>query len=147
MAAGPLNVPDVALTRFGGQLDLDNPDLWAVLCDNSQALGVAFVGASGQALYSDLTGEVVGAGYTAGGEQLTGVTWSGAPVATLDASAITWAAATFTAKYLVIVDRSVSSEPIVMIGDLEETDPSGRTSAGGDFTVSFPSGLQTLTRA
>lgn len=77
MAAGPLNVINAALVRFGGQLDLSAPDLWAVLCDNSQALDETFVGASGQGLYSDLTGEVSGAGYTAGGEQLSGVTWSG----------------------------------------------------------------------
>lgn len=147
MAAGPLNVINAALVRFGGQLDLSAPDLWAVLCDNSQALDETFVGASGQGLYSDLTGEVSGAGYTAGGEQLSGVTWSGSPTALLDADPVTWSAATFTAKYLVIVDRSISAEPIVMIGDLEETDPSGRSSAGGDFTVSFPTGLQTLSRA
>lgn len=146
MAAGNFTVLNLAAEKIGDGIDLQVDDLYVVLCDNSQALTAAFAGGSGQALYADLTGEVSGAGYTAGGEQLTGVTFTGYP-ALLDADPTTWTAASFTAKYVVLVNRSLSAEPIIGFADLETTDPSGRVSAGGDFTLTWPAGFFDLARA
>lgn len=57
-----------------GSFDLAADSLKAMLCTSAQALSAGFVGASGDARKGDLTGEVSGTGYTAGGQALTGVT-------------------------------------------------------------------------
>lgn len=147
MAAGNFLILDIAKPKIGnGVFDLDGHTFKMALCDNSQALDETFTGASGDGRYADLTGEVSGAGYTAGGEALTGVTWAGGSgTVTFDADPTTWEAATFVAKYAVIYDDTDANKSIVGVVDLEETDPAGRSSAGGDFTVQWPTGIFTAT--
>lgn len=148
MAAGNVTVLNVALEKLGeGVFNLDADDFNVVLTTQAQALSASFTGASGQALYADLTAEVVGAGYTAGGNPMSGVTWtrSGA-VLTFAADPSTWSALTATMKYAVIC-LATGSEDILAVVDLEATDPAGRASAGGDFIINWTGGLFTLTRA
>lgn len=148
MAAGNVTVLNVGIEKLGeGVFNLDADDFNVVLTTNAQALSAAFTGASGQALYSDLTAEVVGTGYTAGGEPLAGVNWSrSGAVLTFSADPTTWEALTATMKYAVIC-MATGSKDILAIVDLETTDSAGRTSAGGDFIINWTGGLFTLTRA
>lgn len=152
MAAGPFTVLDVALEKFGEEVfNLDSDAFQVVLTTQAQALAAAFTGASGQALYSDLTAEVEGAGYEAGGEPLTGASWSRAgAVVTFAAASTTWEALTATMKYAVVVRSDGGSPPaladILGFADLEQADPAGRTSAGGDFIINWTGGLFTITR-
>lgn len=148
MAAGNVTVLNVALDKLGRKVfDLDADSFNVVLTTNAQALSASFTGSSGQARYADLTAEVVGTGYTAGGEPLGDATWtrSGA-VLTFAAPATTWDALTATMKYAVIC-LATGTKDILAIVDLETTDAAGRTSAGGDFIINWTGGLFTLTRA
>lgn len=147
MAAGNFTFLNVAKPKTGnGTFDFDSHTFRWVLTTNAQALTAAFTGSSGQGRYADLTAEVVGAGYTAHGEALTGVTYGQTGgVVTFDADPTTWAAATFTAKYCVLIDDTDANESIVGFMDLETTDAAGRTSAGGDFTLQWPTGIFTQT--
>lgn len=150
MAAGNVTVLDIALEKIlKADFDFNTDGFSLVLVTKDQPLTSAFVGSSGQGLYSDLTNEVAGAGYTAGGAAMPGVMVSrtGA-VVTVTASPVTWAAATVTAKYAVICHDVGTGGPadIVAFFDMEATDPDGRSSNGGDLTINFASGLFTLSR-
>ena len=147
MAAGNFTFLDIAKPKTGnGLIDFDSDAFSWVLTTNAQALAANFTGSSGDGRYADLTAEVVGAGYTAGGESLTGVTYGGGSgTVTFDADPTTWASATFTAKYAVLIDNTDANESIVGFVDLETTAPAGRTSAGGDFTLQWPTGIFTQT--
>lgn len=150
MAAGINTVLNVALPRFGGELEMATHTFKAALCTSDQVLDEGFTGTSGEALYSDLTAELpTGDGYTAGGVTLANVTWA------LDGSFVVWSAdsaswTTLTAasiKYLVIYDDTLADKPIVTVTDLETTVPTGRVSAGGDFIVNFAGEILRLRRA
>lgn len=150
MAAGNVTVLDLALAKIlQADFDFNTDGFSLVLTTKDQPLTAAFTGASGQALYLDLTNEATGAGYTAGGADMPGVTVSrtGA-VVTVTASPVTWDAANLTAKYGAICHDAGTGGPadIVAFFDLETTDPDGRSSNGGDLTINFASGLFTLTR-
>lgn len=150
MAAGPVTVLDIALKKIGGGvIDLDSDTFAVVLTTNAQAIGASFAGVSTNAVYSDLTAEVVGTGYTAGGDPMTGVTFNrSGGVVTFDADSSSWSALTATMKYAVIV-RTTGGTPsdILAVVDLETGDPTGRASAGGDFIINWTGGLFTLSRA
>lgn len=91
---------------------------------------------------ADVTNEVSGTGYTAGGESLTSVTLTqSAGVITWDAADVTWASSTITARGAVIYDDSLTSDPLICYIDFV-TDQS---SSSGDFVLSFnASGIFTL---
>jgi len=147
MAAGAFTILDVAQEKLGAAINLDTAAFALVLTTNAQALTEGFVGASGQGLYADLTAEVVGTGYVAGGEAMTGISWStSGGVTTFSADPSVWETATFTAKFAVLVDTTVAGDPIVGFADLETTDPAGRTAAATDFTISWPSSVFTLAK-
>lgn len=81
------------------------------------------------------TGEVAaGNGYTTGGETLTGgVTGSGSGTAWMDFDDVTWATATFTARYMLIYDSSDSDRAYAVIDF-----GSDKTGQGGNFTFVMP---------
>jgi len=70
---------------------------------------------------SDVTGEITGTGYTAGGVTLTGVTWSGSGnVWSFGCSNIAWSSASFTARYAVVYDATPATDatrPLVAVID------------------------------
>lgn len=150
MAAGPVTVINVAMEKIGrGVIDLDG-SFCVVLTQAAQPLGATFVGASGQALYSDLTAEVAGTGYATGGALLASSDWTlSAGVVTFSGDPTGWTALTATMKFAVVcsLDGLGDPEHILAIVDLETTDPTGRVSVGGDFIINWSSALFTLTRA
>lgn len=91
---------------------------------------------------ADVTNEVVGTGYTAGGESLTSVTLTQASgVITFDAADVTWTSSTITARAAVIYDDSLASDPLICYIDFG----SDQSSSSGDFQISFnASGVFTL---
>ena len=91
---------------------------------------------------ADVTNEVVGTGYTAGGESLTSVTLtqSGGTI-TFDADDVTWASSTITARGAVVYDDSLIDDPLIAYIDFG----ADKSSSAGDFVLSFnASGIFTL---
>lgn len=79
--------------------------------------------------------EVVGSGYTAGGNTLTNIDpTSSGTTAFLDFADTTWSAATITARGAMIYNSSAGGNPAVAILDFG----GDKTSTAGDFTVVFP---------
>ena len=91
---------------------------------------------------ADVTNEVVGTGYTAGGETLTSLslTQSGGTI-TFDAADVTWSSSTITARAAVIYDDTIASDPLICYIDFG----SDQSSSSGDFVLSFnASGIFTI---
>lgn len=150
MAAGKVTILDRAMIGLqNGVFNVASGTFVLVLTSADQTLGSTFVGSSGQALYSDLTAEITGTGYTAGGAELEGVTVTGsAGTVTVSADPVVWEGATFLAKYGVICQCDEDGDPaqILAVFDLETTDPDGRGSAGGDFIINFGAAVYTAAR-
>ena len=100
--------------------------------------------------FNDVTNEVVGTGYTAGGATLANDTLTytaGSNLYTYDADDATWSTSTITARYAVVYDSTPASDatrPLLLYqnfgGDF--------TSTGGTFTVAWnASGIFTITCA
>ena len=91
---------------------------------------------------ADVTNEVVGTGYTAGGETLTSLSLTqSAGVITFDAADVTWSSSTITARGAVIYDDTIASDPLICYIDFG----SDQSSSSGDFVLSFnASGIFTL---
>jgi len=78
--------------------------------------------------------EVVGAGYTAGGNTLAGATVSlSGTTAFVDFSDTSWATATITARGALIYNSSKSNKAVAVLDF-----GSDKTSTAGTFTVQFP---------
>ena len=91
---------------------------------------------------SDVTNEVSGTGYDAGGKSLTSVTLtqSGGTI-TFDAADLTWASSTITARAAVVYDDSLTNDPLICYIDFG----ADKSSSAGDFELSFnASGIFTL---
>jgi hypothetical protein len=91
---------------------------------------------------ADVTNEVVGTGYSAGGESLTSVTLTqSAGTITFDADDVTWASSTITARGAVVYDDSLTDDPLIAYIDFG----ADKSSSAGDFVLSFnASGIFTL---
>jgi hypothetical protein len=103
MAASAWTVFNIAKEKLAdGVFDLDTQTFKMALLTDAQAIAATFAGASTDCRFADLTDEVVGTGYTAGGKTLT-ATWnrSGGTV-TFDCDDQAWTSATFDAQYAVI---------------------------------------------
>lgn len=95
---------------------------------------------------SDLTNEVTGTGYTAGGATLGSKTEAFASqVKKFDAADVTWAASTITARYAVVYDAtpgSAATNPLICYVDFG----ADVSSSGGDFTITWDAnGIFTVT--
>lgn len=114
-------------------IDLDNDTFKCALLTSSH------VPSAGYALFGDVSSnEVSGSGYTAGGKNLTNITWGETDgISTFDADNIIWTDATFTARYAVIYDDTTTSPPDVLVCmyDLEEDNFVNN----GTFTLTFNS--------
>ena len=91
---------------------------------------------------ADVTNEVSGPGYSAGGNSLTSVTCtqSGGTI-TFDADDVTWTSSTITARGAVVYDDSLASDPLFCYIDFG----ADKSSSSGDFVLSFnASGIFTL---
>jgi hypothetical protein len=78
--------------------------------------------------------EVVGSGYTAGGNTLTNVTpTSSGTTAFTDFADTTWSTATITARGAIIYNSSKSNRAVAVLDFGAD-----KTSTAGDFTIQFP---------
>lgn len=87
--------------------------------------------------YSDLTNEVVGTGYTAGGKSVTKSAWGAGSGyvdttnAMIDATDVIWTASTFTARYAVVYN-TVSGRIRAIYDFLAD-----KTVTAGTFTIQW----------
>lgn len=127
------------------EVDLDSDTLKVMLCTSSYSPNQ-----DTHRYKSDVTNEVTGTGYTAGGQTLTGVTVTyNATTNTLmlDANDPVWTGSTITARFLVIYDDTPSTaatKPLICYWDFGED----QISSSGNFTATISgSGLATITAA
>lgn len=110
-----------------GEHDLDTDVIKIALYTSAATLGASTTAYT-------TADEVVGAGYTAGGNTLTGATVSlSGTTAFVDFNDTTWSAATITARGALIYNSSKSNKAIAVLDFGAD-----KTSTSGDFTVQFP---------
>jgi hypothetical protein len=104
MAAGAWTVFNIAKEKLAdGVFDLDTQTFKMAICTNVQALAATFAGTSTDCRYADLTAEVVGSGYTAGGKTLSATWVRSTGTVTFDVDDQAWTSSTLTdCKYAVI---------------------------------------------
>jgi hypothetical protein len=148
MAAGTFTIFNVAMPRLtSGEFDPAVVDFKIALLGSAQAINATFTGTSGQAVFSDLTDEVAGDGYAPGGVDMAGVTWTRlADVVTMNADAAQWTGLDVTAKYAVIYTDD-SGAGLLGFVDLETSEPTGIVISDTNFTISWSTGVFTLSRA
>jgi hypothetical protein len=90
--------------------------------------------------YTGTTNEVTGAGYTAGGETLTGVSISASPegVVYVNFDNVSWAAASFTARGALIYNTTQSNASVAVLDFGADKTCSNQT-----FTVTMPANTAT----
>jgi predicted amino acid dehydrogenase len=110
-----------------GEHDLDTDVIKIALYTSAATLGDSTTAYTA-------TNEVVGTGYTAGGNTLAGATVSlTGTTAFVDFSDTTWSNATITARGALIYNSSKSNKAIAVLDFGAD-----KTSTAGDFTVVFP---------
>jgi hypothetical protein len=110
-----------------GEHDLDTDVIKIALFTDAATLGASTTAYS-------TTNEVVGTGYTAGGETLSSVTVTlDGSVAIVDFADVTWTSASFTARGALIYNSSKSNKAVAVFDF-----GSNRTSSDGDFVVVVP---------
>ena len=110
-----------------GEHDLDTDTIKLALYTSAATLSAATTAYS-------TSDEVVGTGYTAGGNTLTGASVSlSGTTAYVDFSDTTWTTATITARGALIYNSSKSNKAIAVLDFGAD-----KTSTAGDFTVQFP---------
>ena len=112
---------------LGGIIDLDTDVMKIALYTSAATLSAATT------VYTT-SDEVVGTGYTAGGNTLTGATIStSGTTAFVDFTDTTWSTATITARGALIYDSSKSNKAVAVLDFGAD-----KTSTAGDFTIQFP---------
>jgi hypothetical protein len=127
------------------EIDLDTDSIKLMLCSSTYTPNQ-----DTHQYKSDVSNEITGTGYTAGGATVGSVVVSyntGTNVLSFDASDVTWTSASITARYAVLYDSSPGSDatrPLIgwidFGGDV--------TSTGADFTIAWnASGIGAVTVA
>jgi hypothetical protein len=100
--------------------------------------------------FNDITNEVTGTGYTAGGQALASVTWAytaGTNTWTFDAADTVWTSSTLTARYAIIYDSTpgtAATNPLIGYVDFG----ADVSSTAASFTITWnASGIFTVTVA
>lgn len=130
-------------SAFNKEIDFDSDSIKVMLCTS------AYTPDQDTHQYkSDVTSEVTGTGYTAGGEALTtaSLTYTaGTNVLKLDADDVTWAGSTITARYAVIYDSTPATDatrPLLAYVDFG----ADVSSSAGNFTITWDTaGIATVT--
>jgi hypothetical protein len=132
------------LKLANGTFDLDTQTFKMALTTSSQALDATFVGGSTDCRYSDLTAEVVGTGYTAGGKTLIATWTQSTGTITFDVDDQAWGpSSTITAKYAVIYADNTNDDLLCVV-DLDTGGGSVSTTAGTLTITINASGVFTL---
>lgn len=112
---------------FGGVQDLDTDVIKIALYTSTASLDASTTAYT-------TSNEVVGTGYTAGGNTLSGAAISSSgTTAFVDFSDTSWSTATITARGALIYNSSKSNKAIAVLDF-----GSDRSSSGGTFTIQFP---------
>lgn len=112
---------------FGGVQDLDTDVIKIALYTSTANLDASTTAYT-------TSNEVVGTGYTAGGNTLSGAAISSSgTTAFVDFSDTSWSTATITARGALIYNSSKSNKAIAVLDF-----GSDRSSSGGTFTIQFP---------
>lgn len=91
---------------------------------------------------TDVTDEITGTGYTAGGNALTGVTWTYDAVnrrGVLGANTVIWPGATFTARIAVIYQSAATAATSPLVGWVDFG--ADKSPVNEDFQLTSPSGV------
>lgn len=127
--------------RLGrGELSLTGASLKAMLVDSTYLPNV-----DTDDTISDVTGEVTGTGYTAGGLALSGITWTYDAAnhrCVLGADPLLWSGAAFTARYLVVYNDSGDPSTSELVGYIDYG--VDKSPASEDFQQSFTNGVLRL---
>lgn len=128
------NIPKKKILGGGGSVNLLTDTFKAALCTSAQALAATFAGASTDARYADLTGELTtAAGYTAGGLTLTSPTLvDTAGVVSWDFADAVWTltGGGITFKYFVIYDFTTTNKDLIAFCDMDTGGGSVSPTAG-----------------
>lgn len=142
------NAAMLKINRGGGPVDLTNDAFKWVLCNSTQALGPTFVGASGDARYSDLTGELATAGgYTNGGLAMTGQSLieDGSGNTVWDSDNILWVlTGSITFKYLACYDDTTPNKDLIVVTNMD-TGGGSVTAVAGPLLFDIAN-IETLTQ-
>ena len=112
---------------LGGVIDLDTDVMKIALYTSAATLDASTTAYT-------TSDEVVGTGYTAGGNTLTGATISSSgTTAFVDFSDTSWTSATFTARGALIYDSSKSNKAVAVLDFGAD-----KTTTAGTFTIVFP---------
>lgn len=119
-------------------IDLSSDTIKVMLCTSSYT--------PNQATHDhkdDVTNEITGTGYTAGGATLANVAVSLSTLTLkMDADDTTWASSTITARYAVIYDDTEANDALIAYVDFG----ADQVSSAGDFTIQWnAAGIATLT--
>jgi len=143
MAAGNWIVFNRAKLKLAnGTFDLDGQTFKMALTTSAQALDATFAGGSTDCRYADLTAEVVGTGYTAGGKTLVATWTQSTGTITFDVDDQSWTG-TITAKYAVIY-LTTGNADLLCVVDLDTGGGSVSTTAGTLTITINASGVFTL---
>jgi hypothetical protein len=135
------NMPKLALNK---EIDWDTNTIKVALCTSSYSPDQDV-----HDFFDDITNEVTGTGYTAGGATLGSKTigyTAGTNVTKLDAADTTWSSSTITARYAIIYldTGTASTSPLLAYIDFGED----KSSSAGDFTITWDAaGIITFTVA
>lgn len=136
----------LALKSFSNrEIDWDSDTIKVMLCTSSYTPNQ-----DTHQYKSDITAEVTGTGYTAGGATLTGCTSTynaGTNTLTLDAGDVSWPNSTIVARYAVIYDASPASDATRPLIGYVDFDQNISTTAGTFSIVWDAAGIVTLTAA
>ena len=131
--SGPWTWFNKALSKpFDNTVDLDSHAFVCALLDASQVIDQSFVGSSGNAEYSDVTGELATAnGYTHGGLNLSSISiLTASPTSRLwTAADLSWTlTGSIAVKYAAIFDNTTVTKDLVCFCDFNP--------GGGALTIS-----------
>lgn len=135
MAAGTFTLYNHVAAAIGdGSIDLDGDTFKVALLDSG------YTPSGSHSQWSDVSGDEIanGSGYTTGGAELTGVTWSQTGgVATFDSDNFVWTASggAISARYAVIYDDTSSGDKLIGYYLLDTAPADVTATDGNTFTV------------
>ncbi|WP_280471022.1 hypothetical protein [Nocardia cyriacigeorgica] len=130
---------------FNKEIDWDSDTIKVMLCTSAYAPNQ-----DTHAYKSDITNEVTGTGYTAGGATLASCTstyTAGTNTVTLDAADTSWANSTITARYAVVYDATPATDATRPVLGYVDFGQDVSTTAGTFSIVWDAAGILTISAA
>lgn len=130
---------------FNKEIDWDSDTIKVMLCTSAYAPNQ-----DTHAYKSDITNEVTGTGYTAGGATLASCTstyTAGTNTVTLDAADTSWANSTITARYAVVYDATPATDGTRPVLGYVDFGQDVSTTAGTFSIVWDAAGILTISAA